>query len=79
MQHPDHRLVRIHVKEEIERIVQRASRGRGFLRAGEQAYRIMKAYPHCGMTGSEIVNAIIASAAAAGVAVEMNRLQADAA
>ena len=79
MHHPDHRLVKILVKEEIEHIVDRASRGRGFLRAGEQAYRIMKAYPNCGMTGTEVVNAIIASAAAAGVAVEMNRVQAEAA
>ncbi|HWT32050.1 MAG TPA: hypothetical protein VN240_13630 [Propylenella sp.] len=79
MHHPDHRLVRILVKEEIEHIVDRASRGRGFLRAGEHAYRIIKAYPNCGMTGTEVVNEIIATAAAAGVAVEMSRVQADAA
>ena len=77
MHHPDHRLVKILVKEEIEHIVHRASRGRGFLRAGEHAYRIMKAYPNSGMTGTEVVNEIITTAATAGVAVEMNRAGAE--
>ena len=70
---PDHRIARTLVREEIEHIVSRAARGRGFLRAGEHAYRIAKAYPNCGMTGAEVVNEIIATAASAGVAVEMTR------
>ncbi len=73
MLHPDHRLVQALVREEIEHIVARASRGTGFMRAGEHAYRIIKAYPNCGMTGEEVVNAIVATAASAGVAVEMAR------
>jgi hypothetical protein len=73
MHHPDHRLVQILVREEIEHIVSRASQGAGFLRAGEHAYRIMKQYPNCGMTGAEVVNEIIAAAATSGVAVEMSR------
>ena len=69
----DHRIARTLVREEIEHIVSRAARGRGFLRAGEHAYRIMKQYPNCGMSGEEVVNEIIAAAAASGVAVEMSR------
>ena len=57
----------------IEHIVSRAARGRGLLRAGEHAYRIIKAYPNCGMSGAEVVNEIIGMAATAGVAVEMSR------
>ena len=71
--HPDHRLVHILVREEIEHIVSRASLGMGFLRAGEHAYRILKQYPNCGMSGEEVVNEIITAAAASGVAVEMSR------
>ena len=70
---PDHRIVQSLVREEIEHIVSRAARGRGFLRAGEHAYRIAKAYPNCGLTGEQVVNEIIATAATAGVAVEMSR------
>ena len=73
MQNPDHRLVQILVREEIEHIVSRASLGMGFLRAGEHAYRILKQYPNCGMNGKQVVDEIIATAAAAGVAVEMSR------
>jgi hypothetical protein len=61
------------VREEISRIISLASRGRGFLRAGEHAYNLAKAYPNSGLTGEELVDAIIAAAASAGVAVEMNR------
>ena len=61
------------VTEEIARIVSHASRGPGFLRAGQHAYNLARAYPDCGMTGDELVNAIIGAAAKAGVAVEMNR------
>ena len=71
MLQPDHRLVRALVREEIEHVVARAARGSGFLRAGEHAYRIMKAYPNCGMTGAEVVNEIVATSASAGVAVEI--------
>jgi hypothetical protein len=73
MLHPDHRLVQILVREEVEAIVLRAARGAGFLRAGEHAYRILKTYPNCGMTGSEVVNEIVAAAATAGVAVEISQ------
>ena len=71
---PDHRIVQSLAREEIERVVSRAARGRGFLRAGEQAFRIIKAYPNCGMTGEQVVDEIIATAASAGVAVEMSRV-----
>jgi hypothetical protein len=59
------------VREDIGHTVARAAKGSGFLRAGEHAYRIAKAYPNCGMTNAEIVNEIIAACAAAGVAVEI--------
>ncbi len=72
MHHPDHRLVQILVREEIEHIVSRASLGTGFLRAGEHAYRILKQYPNCGMSGKQVVDEIITAAAASGVAVEMS-------
>ncbi len=51
-------LLSILVAEEIEHIVAQATRGSGFLRAGEHAYRISKAYPDCGMTGGELVNSV---------------------
>jgi hypothetical protein len=41
------------------------------LRAGEHAHRILKAYPHSGVTGEQVVNQIVMEAAAAGVAVEI--------
>jgi hypothetical protein len=71
MKQADRRLVRGMVREDIGKAVARAAQGSGFLRAGEQAYRIAKAYPNCGMANTEIVNEIIAACAAAGVAVEI--------
>jgi hypothetical protein len=68
-----HELLHILIGEEIDYIVGNAARGRGFLRAGEHAYRIAKAYPNCGLTGRELVDQIAAAAAKAGVAVELNR------
>jgi hypothetical protein len=73
MLHPDRRLVQILIREEIEHIVSRASRGTGFLRAGEHAYQLLKAYPNCGMTGEEMVNEIVAAAATSGIAIEISR------
>ncbi len=54
-------------------IVGNAARGRGFLRAGEHAYRIAKAYPNCGLTGRELVDWIADAASKAGVAVELSQ------
>ena len=68
-----HELLNILVSEEIEQIVSRAARGSGFIRAGEHAYRLSKAYPNCGMTGAELVNEITAAASRAGVAVEIHQ------
>ncbi len=68
-----HELLSILVAEEIEEIVSRAARGSGFIRAGEQAYRLAKAYPNSGLTGAELVNEISAAAARAGVAVEIHQ------
>lgn len=61
------------VADEIQQIVGRAARGSGFIRAGEQAYRLSKAFPNCGMTGSELVNEIVVAASRAGVAVEIHQ------
>ncbi len=66
------RIVNTPVEREIERIVTRAARGMGFLRAGEQAYLLSKAYPNCGLTGTELVIEISSAAARAGVAVEIH-------
>ena len=72
MPNPDHRLVRILVSEEIERIVAEASHERRvLLRAGEHAFRLAKAYPNSGLTGRQLVDGIIKVAAAAGVPVEI--------
>ena len=68
-----HELLNILVAEEIEAIVARAARGSGFIRAGEHAYRLSKAFPNSGMTGSELVNEIVAAASRAGVAVEIHQ------
>jgi hypothetical protein len=73
MQRLNHQLIGILIQEEIEHIVSHAARGAAFIRAGEHAYRIMKQFPNSGMTGEEVVNAIIAAAAKAGVAVEMSQ------
>ncbi len=74
MPNPDHRLVRILVSEEIERIVAEASHERRvLLRAGEHAFRLSKAYPNSGLTGRQLVDGIVKVAAAAGVPVEITR------
>ena len=66
-----HHLSNVPIREEIERIVGSASRRSGFVRAGEQAYRLSKQFPDSGVSGTQLVNAIIAEAAFAGVAVEI--------
>jgi hypothetical protein len=66
-------LLDILIREEIQRIVSDAARGTGFLRAGEHAYRIAKAYPNCGLTGRDLVNRIAMTAAKSGVAVELRQ------
>ncbi len=70
---PQDRIINTPVEQEIHRIVARAARGVSFMRAGEHAYRLAKAYPNCGLSGRELVNAIVAAAAAAGVAVEIGQ------
>ena len=73
MQNPDRRLVQILVSEEIERIVAEASQERRLLlRAGEHAFRLAKAYPNSGMSARQLVDGIVAVAAAAGVPVEIS-------
>lgn len=73
MRNPDHRLVQILVSEEIERIVAEASHERRLLlRAGEHAFRLSQAYPNSGLSGRQLVDGIIAVAAAAGVPVEIS-------
>ena len=73
MRNPDHRLVQILVSEEIERIVAEASHEkRRLLRAGEHAFRLAKAYPNSGMNGRQLVDRIVAVAAAAGIPVEIS-------
>lgn len=66
-------LLDILIREEIEHVVDNAARGIGFLRAGEHAYRIAKAYPNCGLTGRELVDRIATAASKAGVAVELRQ------
>ncbi len=73
MENLANRIVNTLVEQEIDRIVTRAAKGVGFLRAGEQAYLLSKAYPNCGLTGAELVNEISLAAARAGVAVEVHR------
>jgi hypothetical protein len=64
-------LLRILVGEEIDRIVAQAARGSGFVRAGAHAYALAKQFPNCGLSGTELVNEIVAAASKAGVAVEI--------
>jgi hypothetical protein len=59
------------VIEAIARSVNEAARGNGFLRAGELAYSLAKAYPNCSLSGSELVNEIMYAATTAGVAIEV--------
>ena len=66
-------LLNILIEEEIARIVAEAAMGRGFLRAGEHAYRLSRQYPNCGMSGGELFTKIIAAATKAGVMVETNQ------
>ena len=66
-------LLDILIREEIQHLVNTAARGTGFLRAGEHAYRIAKAYPNCGLTGRELVDRIAMAATKAGVAVELRQ------
>jgi hypothetical protein len=73
MENPRYRVVNTSVEQEIEQIVSRAARGVGFLRAGEHAYRLSKAYPDCGLTGGDLVHEISSAAARAGVAVEVRQ------
>ena len=73
MTNAQHRIVNTAVEQDIQRIVSRAARGMGFLRAGEQAYLLSKAYPDCGLTGGELALAIASAAAKAGVAVESHQ------
>ncbi len=75
MQRLNQQLIAILVAEEIEHIVSEASRGRGVIRADEDAYRILRQFPSCGMSGEDVVNRIIIAAAKAGVAVKPNQPQ----
>ncbi len=74
-----HHLSNILVREEIERIVANAARRQGFLRAGEHAFRLSKQFPNSGVSGTQLVNEIVAEAARAGVAVEIYQPFAEAA
>lgn len=69
----EHQTIDHLVAEEIDHIVSRAARHTGFLRAGEHAYRLFRAYPNSGKSGRELVNAIVTAAAKKGVAVEISQ------
>jgi hypothetical protein len=75
MQNITYQLVQSLVSEEIERLVMEA-RGEGrILHAGRNASRLLRTYPYCGMTPDVLVNQIGASAAKAGVPVELSRAE----
>ena len=73
LQDTDAGLAKLLVLEDIAHVVATAARGSGFMRAGEHAFRLARAYPDCGMTGAELVNEIVGAASAAGVAVEISK------
>ena len=75
MMHTDPRIFDMPIESEIAEIVARASRGAGFMRAGEHAYRLWKTHPGCGLTAEELVDALVLAATRAGVAIEINRPQ----
>ena len=75
MQRLNQQLIEILITEEIEHLVSEASRGRGFIRAGEEAYRILRQFPRGGMGSEEVVNRIVIAAAKAAVAVEPGQPQ----
>ncbi len=65
-----HDLLGILVDEEIDRTVAEAAAGPGFLRVGEQAYRLSREFPDSGLSGGELVNRLLTAAMKAGVVVE---------
>jgi hypothetical protein len=67
----DHQLIQILINEEIARIIAEAACASCGIRAGEDAYRLMRQFPNSGMTAEDMTTAIIAAAANAGVAVDM--------
>lgn len=72
MYDPDRRLTHSLLIAEIERIVADAARSGEIVRAGEHAAALLGAHPDCAMSGTELVDEIIAAAAGAGVPVEMS-------
>ena len=74
----NYQLVQGLVSEEIGRIVEEASRERRILKAGPHAFSLQQVYPNCGLSAAELVNEIAASAACAGVPVELSRAEAPA-
>jgi hypothetical protein len=59
--------------QEIDRIIAEAKGAENIVRAGYLAGQLFRAYPAAGLSAREIVDAIIAAAAAAGLAVDISQ------
>jgi hypothetical protein len=73
MPNPAYELVQNLVREEMERVVTDAFVEGRILHAGRSAWRLLQAYPNCGLSPETLVNEIGARAARSGVAVELAR------
>lgn len=68
-------LLRVLVDEEIERVVAEASRNGFIVRSGTQAELLLRAFPQCGLDPRQLVDAIVAAAAAGKVPVEIDHME----
>ena len=68
-------LVHIRIREEIERVVHEALAAGRIVHAGRNATRLLRTYPDCGVGLDILMNEIGATAAGAGVPVELSRAE----
>ena len=75
MTKPTFDLVHTRIGDEIERLVKEAFAEGRIVHAGRNAARILQAFPNCGFSIDVLVNEIGATAAGAGVPVELSRAE----
>jgi len=70
MPHPPSRIIASLISDEIRRVIADGIEDGSIIPANRTAAEIMRAYPTCGLSESDIVNEIALAAARAGVPVE---------